>query len=107
MFERFENVSIRAGIAAEQQSQAGHKESQIAEIDDAPQRIVRFAEIEDKQAPAGLRHPLHLAQPGFPGGQISQTVADGDYLKRVIRKGQSLGIAADNMQIGAWSLELG
>ena len=52
--EGFENIGVGAGAAAEDPPQAGHEQFQVAEVEAAPERVVRLAEIQRQQPPAGF-----------------------------------------------------
>ena len=76
VLQRFEDVSVRWSLSANEETKQRDKQFKITEVEAAPELIFRFAEVEHQQPSARPRHTLHFTQASFPARQISQSVAD-------------------------------
>src|SRR5262245_32174526 len=95
MMERFKDVGIRRGVTTTDPSQHRHKQFHVTEINRAPQAVVRFAEIQHEQAPAGPGHALHFAEAGLMTRQVSQAVANRYNIEGPIGKWNLQRVAAN------------
>ena len=99
VFERFEDVGVGFGVAAEEEADQRHGHLQVGEIKRAPEGVRGFAEIKDDKAGAGLGHTMHFLEAALPTREISQAIADGDDIERTVWKWYVLGVPLDE----SWS----
>src|SRR5439155_11744949 len=99
-----QDVGVGLGIATKYSPKERHASAQVAKVKRAPCAPLRSAEVQHEQSSAGPGHAPHLSQAASPTGQVAQTVAHGDDLKRTVGKWNLLGIASQEMQApdGAW-----
>src|SRR5215471_9750337 len=71
MAQGLHDIRVRRGTAAEQPAEHRNQQSQISKIKRTPERIVRFAELEDEQSTTGSQHSMQLPQSILPTGKIS------------------------------------
>src|SRR5205814_3465463 len=90
--ERFKDVSIGRSIAAEDLPEDRKEESQITEIDGAPNKIVRLAEFQREKTSARFGHAQHVSNASIQIRQVAQAIADGQKVKAVSRERNFLGI---------------
>lgn len=103
MAEGIEDVTVGRGVAAKEQAEDWNNEAQVGEIECAPDRVRRFAEVENKQRAAGLQDAKKFGNAFSEIGEIPKAVTDGNDPKVAFRKGQIEGI---RLEVGDAGLAL-
>lgn len=74
--ERIENIAVGSCVSAEDQTEERNDQAKIPEINRAPKKIARFAEIENEDATARLENAEQFGDSFLEIGEISETVTD-------------------------------
>ncbi len=65
----------------EEPAHRGHDRIEKAHVQSFGQRVVRLAEVEDDDAPAGRENAPHLDERGLGICNVPEAVSDGDHVE--------------------------
>ena len=99
MFQRFQDIGVGPGVAAEHPADERHGNFQMHEIDFTPERVHRPAEIQHNEPRTWPGHAEHFVQAALPVRQIPQPVADGHDVERIVGKRNLQRVALHELRI--------